>query len=253
MNTQTAAQSLCRTVIAETNALYISRVKPRLEELGRATSDPKFGPGGYEVLFGPPLRDAELFIVGFQPGGAPGLGDLIQPADRDPPWPSRCAYAEQDWRLARELRSIFGQTLLEHSTGSNRQFFRAASDSVYRYWPLDLRAETQTFSLRHLTAIIEALQPKRILSIGKTAHWALDSTAEVTDRDERGTFLLGAGHVGTIPVLSCAHLTGRRLTTQSREKVQRALRRFVGLPNHGADTPAIDTSDSRQNENKGHS
>ena len=227
MNTEAATQTPCRTVIAETDALYMSRVKPRLEELRRATNDPKLGPSGYEVLFGPPLQNAELFIVGFQPGGAPGLGDLIQPADRDPPWPSRCAYAEQDWRLARELRSIFGQELLECSTGSNRQFFRAANDCVYRYWPLDLRAETQAFSLRHLTPIIDALQPRRILSIGKTAHWALDSTAKVTDRDERDTFLLGAGHVGTIPVLSCAHLTGRRLTTPSREKVRGALRRFV--------------------------
>lgn len=221
------ARTVCEQIVLETHDLYMQVVRPRLAALAEAEDRAELGPAGYDPLFGPPLVGAEVFFIGFQPGGGPAEDSTERPGASRPLWPEQCVYATADWKLARILQSIFSKDSLLKCTGSERQFYRAANDQVYANWPKDLRSETEQFSLVKLEHIIRALKPKRIVFIGKRVMAEMMPTYEVVNQNARGHFRLGKGSAFGIPAMGCAHLSGARLTAEEMSIIRSGLNRFV--------------------------
>jgi len=191
------------------------------------------------MMFGPPLVGAEIFFIGYQPGGTVEQGKDIQPAERKPVWPRKCLYAVADWKLARILQAIFPTAFLLKCTGSERQFFRAADDTIYKMWPTDLRRATEDFSLCQLRKLIETLAPKRIVFISLKAMKTTVEKVEVVDERERGGCLIGTAMFAGVPAIGCPHLSGgARLTGGEMATITKALRSFAGLPNDVTGVPA---------------
>ena len=230
-SSQEHAEAVCRQLTLETHTLYVNEVAPRLERLAKESSRPELGPAGYDMMFGPPLLGAEIFFIGYHPGGTIEQGKVIQPADRTPVWPSQCEYAVSDWKLARVLQAIFSTTFLLQCTGSERQFFRAADSKTYGMWPNDLRRLTEDFSLRHLRTLVEVLAPKRVVFIGKKAMETTVDRFDVVEQRERGDFLIGTTEFAGVPAMGCVHLSGgARLTRGEVTSVTKALRDFGNVP-----------------------
>lgn len=224
------AETVSRRITVETHEFYQDRVRPSLLELATRLGRPELGPSGYEVLFGPPHVHADVLFIGFQPGGDQDLGDCAQPAEREPMWPSECQYAVADWRLAKRLQSIFTPIFLKGCTGSEVQFFRAKNYQAYGFWPDDLRRETEQFSLSRLALIIEAIEPKRIVMIGKQPMLFLMPKHEAVGQSDLGHFLIAKGECMGISAMACAHLSGRRLTVGEMSRITAALIGFVETP-----------------------
>ncbi len=221
------AHEVCQQIVRETHDLYLNTVRPALLELAEINDSAELGPSGYDPLFGPPFVGAEIFFIGFQPGGGPNEDCVEEPGVGRPLWPEHCVYATANWKLARVLQGIYSIDFLLKCTGSERQFYRAANDQVYAAWPRDLRLKTENFSLLKLRQMIEVLRPKKIVFIGKKTIDALLQNYAVVEKDRRGHFRLGRGVFNGIPAMGCAHLSGAWLTGDDLSAIANGLQRFA--------------------------
>ncbi len=116
---QEQVNSLCEKITVETDTFYREQVAPTLASLADHTGVRDLGPAGYAILFGPPILNAEILFIGFQPGGRPELSAQQQPAHKKPMWPAKCEYAAlaENYNLARDTRSIFSVEYLLKCTG----------------------------------------------------------------------------------------------------------------------------------------
>lgn len=207
--------------------LYRRIVAPALQRLVRP-GDPNLGPSGYEVLFGPPMVAPEVLFVGTQPAGRAELGDLKQPAHRQPMWPAQCVFADttKKFALAEQMREIFPMDFLERTTGTHRNFFRATAPRIYARWPPALRRETMAFSLEKLKQLIAAFAPRRIIFIGEMAATDVLSAREPFIKRDDGSFMLDSGTCGDIPAMVCRNVSEPQLSAKDLRAIKQHLRRF---------------------------
>ncbi len=192
---QKEVEATCRQIYAEVASFYQSKIS-NMGETAR----------GYSILYGPPIRGAETLFVGFQPG------DDRDDAVIQETWPASCLYATDKWRLAVRMRQIWSESYLRRCTGLNAIFFRAASVVQWRTLPRDLRNEMEAFSLTRTDALIQMLEPERIIVLGL---WLFDrlthGSNELLGQTER--VLVKRGAVCGHPALGIVHLSGSRVST----------------------------------------
>lgn len=179
----------------------------------------------YRLLYGPPLEQAPVMFVGFQPGGGGEAKDYDEPTT----WPAVCDYAVADWRLARELQAIFGRLQLERSTGVNLVFARAPSKRAYFNLDRELIDAVERFSRPRVTRLIELIRPQRLVFIGLQTAESFGDFAPV-EVSARGRTLLTGGSVGGIPARAVLHLSGCRISADDRVTITQHLRGFADLP-----------------------
>ena len=93
---------------------------------------------GFQIVYGPPFVEAPVFFIGYQPG--PGLKSPEEERryGSEDGWvsglggPSRCEYATENWALAKNMRLMFPQELLERCVGLNAIFVRSPRSQHYR-------------------------------------------------------------------------------------------------------------------------
>lgn len=174
---------------------------------------------GFEILMGPPFKDAEIAFIGYQPGDWELSIEQARGKGFESGWvTAQCHYHVQQWRLARTLRAMFG-TALQCCVGLNAVFVRSNNVSSYRAAvSAATRSAIAEYSLAKVQAILEAVQPKRIVVIGfATMDLFGPSEVVLADGDRR---LVKSGSVFGRPAFITPHLTGARgYTNEHRRKM----------------------------------
>lgn len=173
------------------------------------------GNRGYRVMYGPPVMNPPILFIGFQPGGAgPGDDDLSD--GRSPLWPAKCDYAIKQWRLAKAMQGMFGESLLSRCTGLNSIFVRSPDVKTYRSEvPLALRRTVEDFCRPRVAQIIAAVQPAMIVTIGLESLRLFGATAPVLV-NAMGRSLIEQGSVGATAAFGALHLSGARIAAADR-------------------------------------
>ena len=151
-----AIQELYTTVAA-----YYSKLQTRLGAWDH----------GFRILYGPVDNSSSTLIVGFQPGGDRSHHKpeehLRAPLGND--------YLEASWKLATELRQIFGMEFLAKSVGTNAVFFRSPNIAEWNKIDSRLRAEIGSFCRSKMQEMVETIKPTRIVVLGWDALEVLDA------------------------------------------------------------------------------
>ena len=197
----------CRAIYTETKGFY--------SEVAQAC-----GNLGFKILYGPPIDQTPILFIGYQPGGGPKdcARELASGAhDR---WPPVSEYAMQPWKLAVQMRSMFGATLLERCVGVNAIFIRAPSGDEYRK-NVDAisRRKIETFCLPRIERLVAAIQPQRIVSIGFEA-LALFGGGEPDLKNEKGRVLTSVGQISGQQVIATLHLSGAHISNADRARIR---------------------------------
>ena len=201
---------VCRDAIEQTHALYCANYEA-------------LGSRGYHVMYGPPKPNAPILFIGYQPGGDHLTNDhlLNEPAVF---WPEISYYATEPWRLAVNLRNMFGNEILRESTGLNAIFFRSPNMKTYNAEvPLLVRRELATFSVTQVRRIVDALTPKLVVGIGFDSLRLFGSTSPVLI-SPKGRVLAESGLVGSRPAIGVLHLSGAQISNIDRLEIARFVR-----------------------------
>lgn len=189
------AEALCREVYAEVRQKYADAAAG----LGAAAL-------GFRILYGPPVVGAPYFFIGFQPGGRE-----IENCQHHTAWPQQCEYATAEWPLAKKIRNIWGKDVVAQCTGLNAIFFRAPNLISWMRVPAPLRNDLQEFSLLRAQAIVDVLQPERVVLIGlKTFDLLVEGKPCL--RGDRGRVLAKDGTLWGRPAIGVLHLSGARFS-----------------------------------------
>jgi len=101
-------------------------------------------------LLGPPIVNAEIAFIGYQPGF--GVNNWTAEACRkqgyENRWPSKSEFVTQSWKLALNLQRMFGCDFLAKCVGLNAIFVRSKNIEKYEaYVCPSTRAEIEKFCL----------------------------------------------------------------------------------------------------------
>lgn len=180
-------------IYARAKALH-AQVKP-----GLGTADL-----GYEVLYGPPLPDAPILFVGFQPGG-----DKWQPLPVT--WPTAMEYGNthDPYPLASRLQLAFKPAFLNQCNAVNAIFLRAPSEERYRTIDAAIRSDFEKLSLQAVQDLIGCLRPRLVVTLGFNT-MKLFTTDEVDPLESGGRWLLYRASIAGTPAVAIRHPTGAR-------------------------------------------
>lgn len=181
-------------------------------------------PFEFKILNGPPIRNAEILFVGYQPGGSKKDAEIEIAKGTHKGWPPLCEYATETWRLAPRMRAIFGAERLQRCVGTNAIFLRYPNQDCYRRHVGEKRKEIEKFCMKKVALIVEAIQPKQIVTIGfATLEMFGASKTELLRREGTTLALTKIGTVANRPAIGVIHLTGARPT---RSELDRLADRF---------------------------
>jgi hypothetical protein len=199
-------ENICREVYAETTKFY-----------DRYQND--LGGFGFKILYGPPMPNAPILFMGYQPGGSVPDGITEKAAGAHAAWPRGCEYATADWRLAQNMRSMFGTSLLARCTGFNAVFFRAPTTLEYKHIvSLSMRTKAERFCREQIQRLLNALSPQKLVGIGFDGLRLL-TTTEVGLISDRGRVLTITGVVAGIPCVAALHLSGAQISAADRRAI----------------------------------
>lgn len=197
----------------KTRAIY-------LEALAFFDQIPRSHNYGFKILYAPPVYQPPILFVGYQPGG--GADDFERETARgsDKSWPAACEYATESWRLAKQMRQMFGRGFLEQCMGINAIFLRSPTvDDYKRSLAKDIRAQVENFCLTRVNQIIEATDPKKIVAIGfDTLKLFSESEPDLTN--EKGRTLTKMGKIGGRSAVATLHLSGAQISNVDRDRIR---------------------------------
>ena len=199
------SSDVCRDAIEQTHAVYRANY-------GALSSR------GYHVMYGPPKLNAPILFIGYQPGGDHRTSDHLfeKPAVF---WPEISYYATEPWRLAVNLRNMFGHEILRESTGLNAIFFRSPNIKTYNSEvPRQIRRELAAFSVTQARRIVDALTPKLVVGIGFDSLRLFGPTSPALI-SSKGRVLAENGFVGSRPAIGVLHLSGAQISNIDRAEI----------------------------------
>lgn len=198
-----SAKNICREVYAATNDYY--------RQFGEGLGEHALG---FRILYGPPIVDARFLFLGYQPGGR-----AVDCAEHHETWPETCDYATEEWPLARQVRTIWGQEVVAQCTGLNAIFFRAPSVAAWNRITKSLRENLEIFSRDNAERIVRALRPECLIVIGLgTFSWL--SQGEPSLHGEKGRVLARRGTLWGCEAIGTVHLSGSRISRGDRERLR---------------------------------
>lgn len=170
---------------------------------------PKYG---FKILNGPPIQNAEILFVGYQPGGRAEDWEEEQNIivhngrGTHKGWPLECEYATAKWRLGPKMRRVFGEDRLRQCVGTNVIFLRYPNEACYRCNIIgEQRQNIEQFCKERLETIVKAINPKRIITIGFKALEMFGPTEPELPRNKKGA-LTKVGQIANRPAVGMIHL-----------------------------------------------
>lgn len=209
-------EKVCRDIYRETQIFY-NELKPHLGD----------GAQGFQILYGPPVFEPEIFFIGYQPGRGCKTPDEERAYGSECRWPPKSEYVTECWPLARRLREMF-PSFLEQCVGLNAIFVRADDIQSYKknVTP-EYRRKIAGFCLPRVIRIINAIQPKRIVTIGfDTLTLFMDGKRGVPGmrRDRGSNPLTRVGQIAGREAVAVLHLTGAWPSRDERRRITDLLR-----------------------------
>ena len=188
-------ERLCNSIYDETAAEY--------EKMKSQMGDSALG---FKILYGPPIVNAPVLFLGYQPGGR--LEDALsgEAIGERRTWPNRCEYAYETWRLAKQIRKIWSPVFLEHCVAINANFFRSPSSEEWRQYRGNRVASA--FCLKRAEAITEAVSPQHIVVVGFTTFDHL-ATGKVVLSGGKDRALIKRGTLWGRPAHGIIHLSAQ--------------------------------------------
>jgi hypothetical protein len=203
-------EEICRAVYEETCAFYL-KMEPALGSAAR----------GFRILAGPPIVNAPLLSIGFQPGGEEH--GRFSHLDERGGWPTEAEYQEAQWPLANRSREVLGHP----GPHLNLIFFRAPSISSWRSGVTrTLRRDIEDFCYAQVERIVRALKPQHIVLIGLGTFAELIENGVVSLQGRSGRVLVRSGSLWGRPADGVIHLTGARNSRADRDKLIDHFSRF---------------------------
>jgi hypothetical protein len=201
-------EAVCRAIYDETRHLYADVVS----DLGPAGL-------GFRILYGPPIVGAPYLFIGYQPGGK--ARDAIDglAAGHHNGWPVRSDFATAPWRLASEMRRIWGTELIDSCPGLNAIFFRSTTMKDWRQLPPALRERLEDFSRERVRRIVEVLDPRHLIVIGLGTFNMLTAGDPIVC-GATGRILAKCGELWGRPATGIVHLSGSRISRADRAILQ---------------------------------
>ncbi|NHA14602.1 hypothetical protein [Thioalkalivibrio sp. XN279] len=179
----------------------------------------------YSILYGPPVANPELMIIGSNPGF--NTSDLYDAEVLT--WPRKNEYLAKHWPLAVRLRSLFESAgapgALAQSVGTNRLFFK--SKSLGRHptglgWqdnPASIRRDLEAYCSAECEKLMAVLQPRRVLALGLGVFDQVVGVSESQITGTGGRRIAASGFACGIPVLGIIHPTGARVSNVEWQRV----------------------------------
>ena len=200
------AEDIAQEVYRETAAFYTEKIP----NLGDAAC-------GFRILYGPPNHKVPTLFIGYQPGG--DCKDIVE--EQHLKWPTECEYAKQEWKLARQMREIWSDSELSHSTGLNVLFFRARNEKSWKSVPLSLRKELEEFCHKNAIKLISVLEPRQIVFIGLSVFKQyVPSSFDVLNGEGNNRPLIRKGRFLDIPAYGVIHLSGARIRKSHKNAIR---------------------------------
>lgn len=177
---------------------------------------------GFEILMGPPFLKPHIAFIGYQPGDWHLSPIQAREHGYESGWVTdKCHYAVQNWRLARELQTVFPMSVLETCVGLNAIFLRAKDLATYNELiPARQRARIKDFCLERVQQILDAIEPDNILVIGFETMNLFGGRSEVHLVGREGRPLVKKGRVFGRPALAMLHLSGARISREDRDRIK---------------------------------
>lgn len=198
MSPQESAESKCREIYGEARDFF-----------DQFPIVPNYG---FKILYAPPLYQPPILFIGYQPGGADDDCYIETAKGADKRWPTRCEYATESWKLAKQMRAMFGPRFLEECVGINAIFLRAKTAHDYKSTvKMGTRKQIEAFCLVRVRQIVEAIDPKKIVAIGfDTLNLFGASAPDLIN--EKGRTLTRIGEVAGRTAIATLHLSGARIS-----------------------------------------
>lgn len=188
---------------------------------------------GYEILLSPPRKNPDYLFIGYQPGNSETSDEEIRRKGYDTSWgPSEdCQYHFEPWMLAKKLRAVFAdqRDTLRQSVAMNALFVRAKSVRIYEQtYSQAIRQEIQTYCLAKVKAMIEMMEPQRIILIGFGTINAFPDQQNYTGHvvSPKGRCLAKSCKVFGREALAVMHLTGCRISATDRHTIANAILQY---------------------------
>ncbi|AKH98607.1 hypothetical protein [Halanaeroarchaeum sulfurireducens] len=183
---------------------------------------------GFKVFYGPVTTSAEILIIGEQPGGKAASfqpyrerfesGDFALPETHE--------YISTDWRIAEEMRYLFGGNTspLEESVKTNVNFFRAPDRD---YWKAKLskerREEMERFCSSRVMDIIDKVEPSVIIAEGIGTWDKIKRLLNLTNGQpiKRGRERLVVRSESSSPkIIGLMHPSGARISSSDKDRMK---------------------------------
>lgn len=207
------AEEVCRDIYRETQAFYAEKVL----ELGSRAY-------GFRILYGPPIFNAPILFLGYQPGGNIKDAEIGVASGEQTGWPPCCDYAVANWRLAKRMQEVLSVPLLKRCTGLNAIFFRSPNIRTWKNIPSLLHKEVEEFSLTRARIIVETLRPQLIVVVGIGTFDRLTSGVATLTGNQRT--LAKRGVLWGAPACGIIHLSGAQI---ARNDVSRLKGYLAGI------------------------
>jgi hypothetical protein len=207
MQMDNEAEALCRKIYIKTKDIY------------ETIPD---GPGklGFQILYGPPFREAPILFIGYQPGTGLKSPEQERRYGSEDGWPSVCEFATENWVLAKNMRRMFGRELLQQCVGVNAIFVRSPSLEHYRkHLTLELRCGIEKFCLVQITEMVEALHPKTVVVMGFETLALFGKSKAILKNERSQRVLAKTGSVAGREAIGTLHLSGARISMPDRAAI----------------------------------
>ena len=200
--------SLCSRIYRETSAFFVPM-----------HAEPWYR--GFEILCGPPHRNAPLLFIAHQPDQPFKASARKSRSQAEQEWPRVNEYATGPSLLARVMRRMFGTGILEKAVGVNAIFARAATIRAYRESVPDaVQEKIRQFCLPRVTEIVNAIQPRAVVFIGFHALTLFSSDKPIDLlRNKHGRVLIRKPLVNGWNSVAILHLTGTRFSVEDRNAI----------------------------------
>lgn len=206
----------------------------RVGELWSAHKDDLFaGQCGYSLFGSPPRYQADLVIIGENPGF--GKDDIGRGPHIQESWPE-LSYADGErWALKKRLADLFEEAdltpIFREAVLTNFLFFASGShsrDGDLRWMriPRSVRSPLEKFCLDELQSLLKVMQPKQIMILGMSAFSkrVRYQSLGLLARDGK-RWLIGTGTLWGVPAFGIMHPTGAHWAAEDRMRAADWLRK----------------------------
>jgi len=186
-------------------------------------------PSGYSILYSPLPEQADLVIVGYNPGGNSTDFDVENAGSI----PTEHEYLNESYPLAKKMRQLFEESghleLLKKSVKTNLIYFRSRDVKSWESIPKDIRTTLETRSIAATTSLVRQLKPKWIVCEGFATYDRLCEQLLVSkDKNQNINSAVRVSSITGGPlIIGLKHPTGARWSSSEKNETLKWFKSYL--------------------------